>query len=94
MLCESKRSPIMSKKMIELYGFSEATKVYSRCQALDDFFNYWVQNEIYDELWARPELSIAEKSLLTIVSLAALGKEAQLSILLKGFLNLGKSPEV
>ena len=79
------------RTMIALYGEREASIVIHRCYEVNPFFGEWVCDKIYRELWELEPLTMLEKSLVTVVSLAVLGKEEQLTIHLKGLLNLGKS---
>lgn len=77
--------PELSPMMSQLYG-AAADQVNQRCYDLDPVFGEFVQRVVYDQLWALPPLSLREKSLVTIISLALLGKEEQLEIHIKGFL--------
>lgn len=88
-LMENLKNP--PRTMIALYGEREAKNVVKRCYEVNDFFGEWVCSKIYNELWELEPLSMLEKSLVTVVSLAILGKEEQLTIHFKGILNLGKS---
>jgi 4-carboxymuconolactone decarboxylase len=47
----------------------------------------------YEQFWSRPGLDLKTKSLITITTLVALGKEDQLKIHLRGFLNCGGTLE-
>ena len=89
----SEINPELSKMMTAVYGAGADQQVYDRCQELDPIFNDFVQNVIYDWLWALPPLSLADKSLITVVSLLALEKAEQLKIHLCGMLHLKKSSE-
>lgn len=79
--------------MDKLYGEETATAVYDRCQELGENFNTLVQEYVYDIFWARPGLSLKEKSLVTIISLITLNKVEQLRIHVKGFLHQGGTGE-
>lgn len=81
--------PPMSDMMKHLYGKEVAGTVYNRLQNLDPDLNREIQRVAYDHYWARPGLSIRDKSFVTVVSLIALGKEEQIRIHLNGFLNAG-----
>lgn len=85
--------PVLSNMMIALYGKTEAEKVYARCDEVDPWFNVYVQNIIYDQLWALKPLTLQQKSITTIVALTVLDKAEQLSIHIKGFLHQGGTPE-
>ncbi|NNM58817.1 MAG: hypothetical protein HKM04_03280 [Legionellales bacterium] len=79
------------RAMLTLYGESEAPNVIKRCYEVNPFFGEWACDKVYGELWEREPLTMLEKSLITVVSLAVLGKEEQLTIHLKGLLHLGKN---
>ncbi|MCP4474485.1 MAG: hypothetical protein GY821_07980 [Gammaproteobacteria bacterium] len=84
--------PKLSKMMIQLYGAENAKVIYEKCQQADPYFNKFVQEVVYDQLWALPGLTLIEKSLVTITALATVEKEEQLGIHLQGYLNLDDSP--
>lgn len=86
-------SPVRSKLMDELYGHEESVRVYNLLEALDPKLNEIVQTIAYDYFWALPGLSVRDKSLVTLVSLIALKKEAQTKPHMIGFLNTGGTPE-
>jgi 4-carboxymuconolactone decarboxylase len=48
---------------------------------------------LYQEIWTRPILSVAERSMITIAVLAALGRDRELTRHIEGALNLGTSRE-
>lgn len=81
----------LSKMMNLLYGEAEAERVYDRLEEVDPWFNQYVQQSIYDSIWTLKPLSLSEKSMVTVVCLATLGKQEQLHIHLKGCFNLGCS---
>lgn len=83
-----------SVMMDQLYGEELANFVYNRLQNLDPELNREIQRIAYDHYWARPGLSIRDKSYVTVVSLIALSKEEQIRIHLNGFLNAGGTVEV
>lgn len=47
----------------------------------------------WERVWSRPDLSLRERSLLTISILAALGREDELKLHLRATSNTGASPE-
>jgi alkylhydroperoxidase/carboxymuconolactone decarboxylase family protein YurZ len=85
--------PPKSLMMDTLYGTEVADKVYTRLQELDPVLNDVIQRVAYDHFWARPGLNIRDKSLVTVSSLIALGKEEQTRIHMNGFLNAGGTVE-
>ena len=48
---------------------------------------------LFGEVWARPGLSIRDRELITVSVIAALGRERQLRLHLRGALNAGLSRE-
>ncbi len=83
--------PPKSDMLEALYGKDYADKVYNRLQELDPLLNEIIQRVAYDVFWAREGLSTRDKSLVTVVSLIALGKEEQIRIHINGFLGAGGS---
>jgi len=77
----------------ELFG---ETAVEQRMKALGDFGEP-LQNIInayaYGDIWSRPGLSLATKSLAMIAMMAAANKPAELRVHLKGALKNGCTPE-
>lgn len=82
-------APKRSVAMDQLYGPETAEEVFCRLQELNRLFNYLVQEVAYDRFWRRQGLSLKEKSLVTILTLMAMGLEEQLAIHLKGFNHVG-----
>lgn len=80
--------PKMSNMMKKLYGKRNAQTVFDTCQATDPYFNKFVQEIIYDQIWCIPGLPLTEKSLVTIVTLSTIEKHEQLDIHLSGYLNI------
>src|ERR1017187_5679012 len=76
-----------SKMMEQLYGAEYSKEVYNRLEELDPELNDLIQEMPYDKFWARPGLSIRDKSLVTVAALVAMGKEEQARIHMRGFLN-------
>ncbi|HUP56705.1 MAG TPA: carboxymuconolactone decarboxylase family protein [Bdellovibrionota bacterium] len=75
--------------MDRLYGKAYAKEVFFRLAELDREFNELIQEIPYDRFWSRPELSIRDKSLVTIAALVATGREEQTRIHMRGFLKAG-----
>jgi 4-carboxymuconolactone decarboxylase len=48
---------------------------------------------LFGDIWTRPGLALRDRSLITCAVLTALGKEKQLTVHLKGALNIGISRE-
>jgi 4-carboxymuconolactone decarboxylase len=49
-------------------------------------------DHLFGEVWARPGLALRDRSLATVAVLAALGREPQLELHLRGALQLGITP--
>lgn len=74
--------------MEKLYGdYSKELK--GLLDQLDPDFSEIIQEFPYEKIWSRPGLSLKERSIATISSLIAMGKEDQIEIHMKGFLNSG-----
>ena len=56
-------------------------------------FSELTSDYLFGEIWSRPGLELAERSLITVGVLCATGREPQLKAHLKGALNLGHSPD-
>lgn len=72
---------------IELYkklGFPRGTG-----PALPEAFREMTMAHLFGDVWTRPNLELRERSLVTVTTLAALGREAQLRLHLHGALNVG-----
>ena len=77
----------------ELFG---AQAVESRVNALGDFgapLQHIINAYAYGDVWSRPGLSLATKSLAMIAMMAAAGRGAELRVHLKGALKNGCTPE-
>lgn len=84
-------NPPQSPMMNALYGDAVAAVVYDRCQAMGSDFNRRVQAYVYDQIWADPRIPLKEKSLVTVVALAAFNKVEQLKIHFWGAFHQGFS---
>src|SRR5262245_55649496 len=74
----TREQKLLTKKsslMDQLYGQEVSQRVFDRIQELDPVLNKEIQEIAYDHYWARPGLSIRDKSLVTVASLIALRKE-------------------
>jgi alkylhydroperoxidase/carboxymuconolactone decarboxylase family protein YurZ len=61
--------------------------------ALPEAFRQMTMSHLFGEVWTRPGLALELRSMITIATLAALGREAQLRIHIRGALNLGVTQE-
>ena len=57
-------------------------------QLAPDFFDL-VRKYCFGSVWARPNLAVRDRSLVTVAMLAALGRQEELSAHLRGALNVG-----
>lgn len=92
-LSKKPMSTPLSPLMDELYGTELSKQVYSNIENLDSDLNKEVQEIAYEHYWARPGLSIRDKSLITVASLIALRKEKQTKPHMIGFFNTGGTKE-
>lgn len=83
--------PPKSDMMDNLYGRQIADIVYELCQERGQHFNERVQGYIYNQVWGNSSLILSEKSLITIIALAATQKIEQLKVHLWGMLHQGAS---
>jgi len=77
----------------ELFG---AAAVEQRASALGEFgapLQYIIHAYAYGDIWSRPGLPLATKSLAMIAMMAAAGKPAELRVHLKGALKNGCKPD-
>jgi 4-carboxymuconolactone decarboxylase len=77
----------------ELFG---AAAVEQRVNALGEFgapLQHVINAYAYGDIWSRPGLPLATKSLAMIAMMAAAGKQAELRVHLKGALKNGCTPE-
>ena len=86
---KQKPSPIMNK----LYGDDFALTVSDRLEELDPELHRLIQEIPYEIFWKRDGLSLKEKALITVSALIAMGKEEQIKIHMRGFLNSGGTEE-
>ena len=81
-----------SKTMKTLYGEYTA-ELNKKLDSLNSEFAEIIRDFPYDTIWVREGISLKEKSICTISSLIAMGKEDQTEIHMRGFLNLGGTEE-
>jgi 4-carboxymuconolactone decarboxylase len=80
-----------SQLLDALYGEQESKRIYQMLESLDPTLNAAVQNVAYNYFWASEGISIRDKSLITIATLAAMNKVPQIRSHMVGFLNTGGS---
>ena len=59
-----------------------------RASLPEDFMRITVEN-LFGDIWSRPGLELAERSMITLSVLAVLGRDAELRLHLRGARNLG-----
>lgn len=81
-------------------SFQQGVEVYKKLNLpraggppLPEAFRDMTMSHLFGEVWTRPGLELQERSMVTVTTLAALGRDAQLRIHLRGALNLGIPPE-
>lgn len=74
--------------MNHLYG-EYAVELGESLERLDKEFANMIREFPYANIWSREGLTLKERSIATISSLIALGKEDQTEIHMRGFLNCG-----
>ena len=57
--------------------------------ALPEAFREMTMGHLFGDVWSRPGLELRERSMITVTTLAALGRDAQLRLHLRGALNVG-----
>lgn len=76
--------------MHKLYG-SYVSELGEYLNDLDPEFANIIRSFPYETIWTRTGLTLKEKSMITISSLIAMGREDQTAIHMTGFLNSGGS---
>lgn len=71
-----------------LYG-NYANELGDLLDSLDKEFADIIREFPYQNIWSRPGLTLKERSIATISSLIAMGREDQTEIHMRGFLNSG-----
>jgi 4-carboxymuconolactone decarboxylase len=56
---------------------------------LPQAFGEMTMGHLFGDVWSRPGLELRERSMITVTTLAALGRDAQLRLHLRGALNVG-----
>ncbi len=74
-------------------GDAHVDRAEARKTDFDADFQRFITEGAWGSLWSRPGLSRRERSLLTIVLLAALGHDEELALHVRATRNTGASPE-
>jgi 4-carboxymuconolactone decarboxylase len=77
-------------------SFQQGVEVYKKLNLpraggppLPEAFRDMTMSHLFGEVWTRPGLELQERSMVTVTTLAALGREPELRIHVRGALNLG-----
>ena len=57
--------------------------------ALPEAFREMTMGHLFGDVWSRPGLELQERSMITVTTLAALGRDPQLRVHLRAALNVG-----
>jgi 4-carboxymuconolactone decarboxylase len=60
---------------------------------LPEDFRAMTTEHLFGDVWSRPGLELRDRSMITVTTLAALGRDPQLRVHLRGALNVGITPE-
>lgn len=77
----------------EVLGDRHVDRAEANKTALDADFQQFITEMAWGTIWSRPTLDRKTRHLLTIVMLAALGKEHELALHLRATENTGVSPD-
>ncbi|HYA36250.1 MAG TPA: carboxymuconolactone decarboxylase family protein [Candidatus Binataceae bacterium] len=82
-MSKSERYEKGAAKMKELFG------VEPRPGMMQADFQQITVEHLFGEIWTRPNLTIRERSMITMATLTALGRDPELKTHVRGALNLG-----
>ena len=88
--------PVSDEKSKREKGLELAGKLLAGSTALGalpEEFSQLTIDHLFGDIWQRPGLELQERSLVTVTTLVATGREAELHIHLNGALNLGITRE-
>jgi 4-carboxymuconolactone decarboxylase len=77
----------------EVLGDAHVDRVLAGSTAFSRDFQDLIARYAWGDIWSRPGLSRAERSMLTLTALTVLRQEAELAIHVRGALRNGLSPE-
>ena len=77
----------------EVLGDAHVDRAVARTTEVTAPFQDLVARYAWGEVWSRPGLSRAERSMITLAALAALGQEAELALHIRGAVRNGLSAE-
>lgn len=76
----------------KVLGDAHVDRAIANTGPLDADFQRWITESVWHDLWTRPQLTLPERSLVTIAILAALGRE-ELELHLRAARNTGATLE-
>ena len=76
----------------QILGDDHVDRAVAATTDLDRDFQRWITENVWGDLWTRPELDRRQRSLITIAILAAQGHE-ELELHLRAAKNTGATPE-
>ena len=74
-------------------GDSHVDRAEARKTALDSDFQAMITEAAWGHVWSRPDLTLRERSMVTIAMLAALGRHEELALHVRATANTGATPE-
>ncbi len=77
----------------KVLGDAHVDRAEARKTAFDAPFQEFITRSAWGMLWTRPDLTLRERSLVTIALLAGLGNDEELALHLRATRNTGASPE-
>jgi 4-carboxymuconolactone decarboxylase len=77
----------------EVLGDAHVDRAVASATEFTEPFQDFITRYAWGEIWSRPGLSRAERSLITVAMLAALGREHELAMHVKAAVRNGLTPE-
>jgi 4-carboxymuconolactone decarboxylase len=77
----------------EVLGDAHVDRAVASATGFTEPFQDFITRYAWGEIWSRPGLSRAERSLITVAMLAALGREHELAMHVKAAVRNGLTPE-
>ena len=77
----------------EVLGDAHVDRAIARTTEFTEPFQDLITRYAWGDIWSRPGLSRTERSMITLTALAALGREGELAMHVRGAVRNGLSPE-
>jgi 4-carboxymuconolactone decarboxylase len=77
----------------EVLGDEHVDRAIATTTAFTEPFQDFITRYAWGEIWSRPGLTRAERSIITLTALAALGREHELALHVKAALRNGLTPD-